>query len=132
MLELSASVEGEEPDVYGAVNLMNYGAAPLPLRYASSCGLALLIFDPAGAPEHPRWDSSRWLAEQGGECPAPPLDLEIPDETLARILLPVVDTGYILGDSLPPGRYRAAVRFRLLTPNDTTFVLNAGPLELGR
>ena len=130
-LELSATVERDLWDVYGAVELMNTGGDTVRLEYASQCALAILVYRPA-ADRGRRWDSSEWWQRRQGECPATPVRLDIPPLTLARVIAPAVDADAILGDSLPAGAYAAAMRMRLLQPTDTTLLLNAGEVELER
>lgn len=127
-LELSALVERDLSDVLASVDVMNTARETVRLEYAGQCGLGVVLYEPAA--ERPSWDSALWWASQG-DCPSPPMTLDIPPRTLARIVAPLLETQRIRGDSLPGTSYRAAVRIRLLQPRDTTLVLPAGDLHLG-
>jgi hypothetical protein len=130
-LEVSAVVERNQMEVLGAVELMNTGADTIRLEYAGYCALALLMYPADAAIREPRWDSAEWWMGQG-ECPEGNFRVDIPPITLARIIAPVIETGRILGDSLPGGSYTGAVRLRIVQPHDTTLVLLGGPVRLER
>lgn len=130
-LEISATVERDDFwDVFGAIDLMNTGRDTVRLEYEGYCGVAILMYQ--GKRTVPRWDSTEWWTRRQGECPNGLMNLDIPPETLARIVAPAVDAQGILGDSLPAGSYAAAMRIRLLEPRDTTLLLSAGRIELDR
>lgn len=129
-LEFSATVERDQFDVFGAVEIMNTGADTARVSYLGYCELAILFYDPAGRPVSLRWDSSRWWIGQQAPCPNTPVRLDIPPQTLARLVAPAVGAGGVLSDSLPAGPYIPAMRLRLLHPRDTTLVLPADLVDL--
>ena len=131
-LELSAAVEPDPPDLFGVVDIMNPTADTVRLRYAGFCELAIVLYPAAASGGAPTWDSSLWWERRQGSCPASPVELDIPPETLARVIAPVIQVESVLGDSLPPGPYTPAVRLRLLLPRDTTFVLRGETIDIAR
>lgn len=129
-LELAATVERDESDVYGTVELMNTGPDTVRLEYNAYCDLAIVLFREKDRRLLPRWDSATWWRGRGGYCPERPLQLDIPPATLARIVAPAVEARGILGDSLPAGEYITAMRVRMLQPRDTALVLPGGVIQL--
>lgn len=131
-LDLSAMLDASDGQIVAAVEAMNLDADSVAVVYPALCGISLVVFRP-DAPARPVWDSARWIAPAPGDttgCPQFSRQLVIPEQTLARLYMPVVAGVQILGDSLPAGDYAAALRFHLLQPRDTTLLLPAGPLRL--
>ncbi|HET8654774.1 MAG TPA: hypothetical protein VFL93_04625 [Longimicrobiaceae bacterium] len=131
-LDLSATLDASGGQIVAAVDAMNLDHDSVTVVYPALCGISLVVFRPA-APDRPVWDSARWIAPEPGDttgCPRLSRRLVVPEQTLARLYMPVVAGVQVLGDSLPAGDYSAALRFHLLQPRDTTLLLPAGPLRL--
>ena len=58
--------------------------------------------------------------------------LRIPPDSEVVVPTQVVSQADVLGDSLPAGDYDVAVRLRLVTPLDSTFIVAAGRAILSR
>jgi hypothetical protein len=127
-LELSATIERDAGDLMGSVDVMNTGDRTISLHYQGSCAVSILVADGEG--EGPRWDALTWWQSRPGICRTDPVVLEIPPQTLARILTPAVSEAEILGDSIASGSHPVALRIRILAPRDTTLLLPAGRVEL--
>lgn len=127
-LELSATIERDVGDLMGSVDIMNTSDRPVVVEYNGSCAVSIVLAAPGS--ESPRWDAYRWWQAFPDVCRPAPLRLEIPPETLARVLTPPVNQDQILGDSIPAGRHPVALRIQLLQPEDTTLLLSAGTVEL--
>jgi hypothetical protein len=130
-LELSAVIEQEAGEVYSMVEIMNTSDGTVRLEYPGPCAVSPTLFRPVGSTREAVWTAEAWGTANPMVCPPSPIQLDIPAGTLARLIAPILVQTELQGDSLPPGRYPTAVRFRMLQPRDTTLLLWSGEVQLG-
>ena len=112
----------------------NTGGSPTLLRYGPICAPIMQLFRDSSFNGRPLWDAERWWwTSHAGGCKLPPdIALLQPGDSVA-----LGGGGFrvadVLGDSIPPGRYTAAILIRVATPpGDTTYLASAGTLDLSR
>ena len=112
----------------------NTGGSPTLLRYGPICAPIMRLFRDSSFNGQPLWDAERWWwTSHAGGCKLPPdIALLQPGDSVA-----LGGGGFrvadVLGDSIPPGRYTAAILIRVATPpGDTTYLASAGTLDLSR
>ncbi len=113
----------------------NAGTSPTLLRYGPYCTPVMQLFRDSSPTGAPIWDAERWWwTSHAGGCKLPPNIVQLqPGDSLALGAGEGFRVADVLGDSIPPGRYAAAMRIRVATPaGDTTDLAPAGTLDLTR
>lgn len=112
------------PDLLGAVIVAtNQGATAATLSYGA-CSFGLRLYPSSGIAIDPVWDNRTEV------CDMPLFILTVPAHSTAARLVNVALQPSVLGDSLPGGRYRVAVTWRL-SPSEPVRVIPAGSVWIG-
>lgn len=98
----------EAGTIEGFVTISNRRSTPVALAFPDPCVALLRVYEPDGDRLAPVWDQA-----QVSDCVGDPVGLDLAVGEERRVVLPAAPAAAILGDSLPPGRYRLAAYVRL-------------------
>lgn len=130
LLSLAATMQQSNGRISVQVSARNAGSTEFVGEYRGVCAVAVLLWK--SDEDRLRWDQFDWFNTRPGGCKWLVTPLRIPPDSEVEVSTRVVSPADVLGDSLPAGDYDVAVRLRLVTPFDSTFIVAAGRATLSR
>lgn len=129
-LSVAATMQQSSGRIAVQVSVRNAGSSEFVGEFQGVCAVAVLLWK--SDDDRLRWDQQNWFNTRAGGCKWLLWPLRIPPDSEVEVITQVVSEASVLGDSLPAGDYDVAVRLRLVTPFDSTFVVAAGQATLSR